>query len=162
VLTAQRRDVADPKAVMREGPLGEQDMIRVTVEGKAGRCTPVCNDIFPLPFGYWLSDYFVVGYALPVPYLFPEPPSVRCDERGIEVRSHNAMAGRLSMWLDRWTPLHAKDDGDTRCGILTEVAKPNSSSIRPGLEPRARSTGNFRAWNGTIFAEPFAATTDVR
>jgi hypothetical protein len=112
-----------PDAITFEGPLGEQDMTRVTVEGKAGRCTPVCNDIFPLPFGYWLSDYIVVGYALPAPYLFSEPPSVRCDERGIEVRSHNATVGRLSIWLDRWTPLYAKGGGDTRCGILTEMGE---------------------------------------
>src|SRR5438105_11817342 len=46
-----------PDAITFEGKLDEEDAARVTVEGKTGRCTPVCLDVFPMPFGYWLADY---------------------------------------------------------------------------------------------------------
>ena len=136
-----------PDGISFEGQLDEQDITRVTVDGSVGRCTPVCNDVFPLPFGYWLSDFIVVGYALPASYLFSEPPSVRCDERGIEVRDHNSTVGRLSIWLDRWTPLYAKGGGDTRCGILTEMA---ASDLDQALQRQGLRLGwvvQLRIWS---------------
>jgi hypothetical protein len=92
-------------------------------------------------------QFQIQRYALPAPYLFPEPPSVRCDERGIEVRSHSATVGRLSIWLDRWAPLYAKGGGDTRCGILTEMGEADLDQAlqRHGL--RLGWVAQLRIWS---------------
>jgi hypothetical protein len=136
-----------PDTITFEGGLDEEDTERVTVEGKTGRCTPVCLDVFPMPFGYWLADYLVAGYALPAPYLFANPPKVTCDEGGIWMRTDGSIVAKLSVWHDRWTPLYAKDGGHTRCGILTEMS---TSALEQALERHGLSLGwvaQLRLWS---------------
>jgi hypothetical protein len=110
-----------PDAISFEGQLDEGDSEDLTVMGKTGRCIPICVDIFPIPFGYWMADYLSAGFALPAPYLFSKPPEITCDEGGIRVHNNGDTVGKLTIWHDHWTPLYAKDGGLTRCGVLSEM-----------------------------------------
>ncbi len=151
-----------PDGITFEGTMDEMDEERVarfTVEGKAGRCTPVCLDVFPMPFGYWLADYLVAGYALPATYLFKDPPEFACDERGIAMQADGSTVAKLSIWHDHWTPLYAKDGGYTRCGILTEMS---TSQLRQSLERNALRLGwvaQLRLWNRATDYGEYELTT---
>lgn len=136
-----------PDAIAFEGKLDEEDTARYLVEGQAGRCLPTCLDVFPMPYGYWLSDYLVAGYALPASYLFPTPPDVACDEAGISVYAYSSIVAKLSIWHDQWTPLYAQDGGNTRCGVLTEMDKSalEQASERHGL--RLGWVAQLRLWS---------------
>jgi hypothetical protein len=143
-----------PDAITFEGKLDEENTGRFAVEGKMGRCTPVCLDIFPMPFGYWLADYLVAGYAMPAAYLFDKPPELACDHRGILMQANGSTVAKLSIWHDHWTPLYAKDGGYTRCGILTEMS---TAHLRQSLERHALRLGwvaQLRLWSrATDYAE---------
>ena len=148
-----------PDGITFEGQLDEQDITRVTVEGKTGRCTPVCLDVNPVPFGYWFADYLVAGYALPAAYLFENPPEITCDERAIGMQANGATVARLSIWHDHWTPLYAKDGGYTRCGILTEVS---TSHLRRALDRHNLRLGwaaQLRLWNRATDYGEYELTT---
>ena len=135
-----------PDAITFEGSLGDDDAARVTIDGNTGRCTPVCLDVFPMPFGYWLSDYLVAGYALPGAYLFESPPAVTCDEGGIEMRANGSTVATLSLWHDHWTPLYANGGGHTRCGILTEMSVPRLSEALQRFGLRLGWVVQLRLW----------------
>lgn len=148
-----------PDAITFEGTIDEDRIARFTVEGKAGRCLPVCLDIFPLPFGYWLADYLVAGYALPASYLFERSPEVSCHEHGIEMHVDGMSVGKLSMWHDHWTPLYAQDGGNTRCGILSEMSV---SHLRQGLERHGMRLGwvaQLRLWQRATDYGEYQLTT---
>jgi hypothetical protein len=136
-----------PDAITFEGSLDEGDTARVTVEGKTGHCTPVCLDVFPKPFGYWLADYLVAGYALPAAYLFERPPELACDERGIGMQSEGSTVARLSIWHDHWTPLYASGGGHTRCGILTEMSVPHLCQALERYSLRLGWVVQLRLWS---------------
>jgi hypothetical protein len=146
-------------AITFEGRLDEEKIARFTVQGKTGRCTPVCLDVFPMPFGYWLADYLVAGYALPAAYLFEDPPEVSCDERGIGVQADGLAVAKISIWHDHWTPLYAKDGGFTRCGILTEMSMPHLGQAleRHGL--RLGWVAQLRFWSRATDYGEYELTT---
>jgi hypothetical protein len=148
-----------PDGITFEGRLDEANAARFTVEGKTGRCAPVCLDVFPTPFGYWLADYLVAGYALPAPYLFENQPEVACDERGIGMHAEGSSVGRLFIWHDHWTPLYAKGGGYTRCGIITEMSTPH---LRRALERHAMRLGwvaQLRLWSRATDYGEYELTT---
>lgn len=136
-----------PDGITFEGTLDEENIARFTVDGKTGRCRPVCLDIFPMPFGYWLADYLAAGYAMPAAYLFEKPPELACDEQGIWMQADGSTVAKLSVWHDHWTPLYAKDGGHTRCGILTEMGV---SHLVRSLQQQALRLGwvaQLRLWS---------------
>jgi hypothetical protein len=148
-----------PDGITFEGRMDEEKIARFAVKGRTGRCTPVCLDVFPMPFGYWLADYLVAGYALPAPYLFEDPPEVTCNELGIVIGAEGSTIGKLSIWHDHWTPLYAKDGGYTRCGILTEMSM---SHLGQALERHGMRLGwvaQLRLWNQATDYEEYELTT---
>jgi hypothetical protein len=148
-----------PDAITFEGRMDEERTARFTVAGKAGRCLPVCLDIFPMPFGYWLADYLVAGYALPAAYLFERSPEVTCDEHGIKVQADGLDVGRLSIWHDHWTPIYAQDGGNTRCGILTEMSV---AHLRQGVDRHGLRLGwavQLRLWQRATDYGEYELTT---
>jgi hypothetical protein len=135
-----------PDAITFAGTMDEVRVERFTVEGQTGRCTPVCLHIFPMPFGYWLADYLVAGYALPAAYLFDNRPEVTCAEYAISMRADGATVAKLSIWHDHWTPLYAQDGGYTRIGMSTEMS---TSYLAKGLERHGMRLGwvaQLRLW----------------
>jgi hypothetical protein len=148
-----------PDSIAFEGELDEEDTARFTVEGKTGLCKPVCLDLFPMPFGYWLADYLTAGYAFPAPYLFEHPPEVICNEGGIEMSADGSTVAKLSIWHDHWTPLYAQGGGNTRCGILTEMSM---SHLRRGLERHSLRLGwvaQLRLWSRATDYGEYELTT---
>jgi hypothetical protein len=148
-----------PDRITFEGVMREERRTRFTVEGKAGRCTPVCLDVFPMPFGYWLADYLVAGYALPAAYLFESPPEVTCDEHGIGMLAGGLTVGKLSIWHDHWSPLYAKGGGYTRCGILTEISVPHLGQSLERHSLRLGWVAQLRLWNRAKDYEEYKLTT---
>jgi hypothetical protein len=148
-----------PDAITFEGKMDEEEIAGFTVKGKTGHCVPVCLNVFPMPFGYWLADYLVAGYALPAAYLFESPPEVICNEGGIEMQAEGATVVNLSVWHDHWTPLYANGGGYTRCGILTEM---NMSDLNQALERHGLRLGwvvQLRLWSrATDYGEYELAT----
>jgi hypothetical protein len=136
-----------PDSISVEGRLDEEDPQRFITIGKYGRCLPVCLDVFPIPYGYWLADYLSAGLALPASYLFKEPPEVVCGEAGIDVRNGHEPVGKLSVWHDHWTPLYAKDGGLTRCGILSEMRTSDLESALDEFGLRLGWVVQLRLWN---------------
>ena len=94
-----------------------EDRFRPAAQGK---CLPLCVDIFPFPFGYWLGDLFHLGLSLPASYAFADPISYRCAEGGILTEVNHQAVGRWTTWNDHWTNLYP-EGGNTRCGSFSEM-----------------------------------------
>jgi hypothetical protein len=148
-----------PDAITFEGEMDSKDAARLTVEGTAGRCIPVCLRLFPLPFGYWLTDYLTAGFALPASYLFDDKPDVACVTDGIRMQAKGTSVAKVSIWHDHWTPLYARDDGHTRCGVLTEMT---ASHLNLALERHGLRLGwvvQLRRWSRPSEFGEFELTT---
>ncbi|HZD61737.1 MAG TPA: hypothetical protein VE200_02990, partial [Xanthobacteraceae bacterium] len=148
-----------PDGITFEGKMDEEEIDRFTVQGQTGHCTPVCLRVFPMPWGYWLTDYLVAGLALPAAYLFEGPPEVSCDEHGIGVQTDGSAVAKMAIWHDQWTPLYAKDGGLTRCGILTEIRMPHLDQAleRHGL--RLGWVAQLRFWSRAADYGEYELTT---
>jgi hypothetical protein len=81
---------------------------------------PLCTDIFPFPFGYWMGDLFHLGISLPASNLFDEPISYCCKGEAILTEMNGQTIGRWTTWNDHWTHLYPKG-GNTRCGSVSEM-----------------------------------------
>jgi hypothetical protein len=148
-----------PDAMTFEGRMDEEEVARFTVQGKTGHCTPVCLNVFPMPYGYWLADYLVAGYALPAAYLFENPPGVSCNERGIEMQADGSAVAKISIWHDHWSPLYAKDGGSTRCGILTEMSMPHLDQALERYGLRLGWVAQLRFWSRATDYGEYELTT---
>jgi len=148
-----------PDAITFKGMMDEEKIARFTVEGTTGHCTPVCLDVFPMPFGYWLADYLVAGYALPAAYLFENPPEVTCDECGIGMQTEGSTIAKLAIWHDHWTPLYAKNGGYTRCGILTEMSVLHLAQSLERNRLRLGWVAQLRLWSRAKDYEEYELTT---
>jgi hypothetical protein len=121
-------DIADLGGAVWELPIGSlfsgqprqleaEDRFRPATQGK---CLPLCVEVFPFPFGYWLGDLFQLGLSLPASYAFAQPISYRCAEGIILTEANRQPVGRWTTWNDHWTNLYPKG-GNTRCGSVSEM-----------------------------------------
>jgi hypothetical protein len=136
-----------PDGLSFSGPVDEEDPANYLSTGRTGSSLPICLKVVPLPFGYWHGDYLQVGLALPASYNFPTCPEVSCGESGIVLSCDGEIASTLLIWHDHWTPLYAKDGGDTRCGVVTNM---RSDHLARALEHHRMQLGwviQLRIWS---------------
>lgn len=110
-----------------------------------GRCLPLCVDIFPFPFGYWLGDLFHLGLSLPASYAFPYPISYRCADGRILTEGNRQAVGRWTTWNDHWTNLYPKG-GNTRCGCVSEMRPTDIASAASRLGLKVGWTADVKVW----------------
>lgn len=111
-----------------------------------GKCLPLCIEIFPFPFGYWLGDLFHLGLSLPASYAFSQPISYRCTNGGIITETGQQAVGRWMTWNDHWTNLYPKG-GNTRCGCLSEMRHEDVDAAAQRFGLRVGWTAVIKKWN---------------
>jgi hypothetical protein len=93
----------------------------VTMQGHTGSAIPFCTSLFPMPHGYWQSDYFAIGLPVVANYCLPPCASLRVSGGAIEVVLAGNVLSQTSVWNDAWSPRYPKG-GTTRCGAAAEVS----------------------------------------
>jgi hypothetical protein len=111
-----------------------------------GKCLPLCVDVFPFPFGYWLGDLFHLGLSLPASYAFPRPISYRCADGGIVTEASRQAVGRWMTWNDHWTNLYPKG-GNTRCGCVSEMRQEDVAAAAQRFGLRVGWTADIKIWS---------------
>lgn len=89
-------------------------------DGSAGWSVPVCSSLFPIPHGYWNSDFFAIGLPIVTPYCLQTKVAVQV--RGgflAQIAGENILA-TTTVWNDTWTSNYAIG-GTTRCGAAAEL-----------------------------------------
>lgn len=119
-----------PDGISTEGPIEPIDIDTYISPGATGCAAPFSLNLWPLPSGFWHSDYFQVGVSIPAPYVLSEKSSLACRRGRIEILSGSKCAGTWTVWHDRWTPVYPRN-GTTRCGTLTELLE---SEVRSTLD----------------------------
>lgn len=109
-----------PDGISAEGALEHAEISKFFAGGTDGKAAPICLDLWPLPSGFWLNEYFQIGISLPGPYVFSGDTHLSCKHGGIEIISGAESVADWRVWHDHWTPLYAKD-GATRCGTVTNL-----------------------------------------
>lgn len=122
--------------------LSAQESFRPSLQG---RCLPLCVDVFPFPFGYWLGDLFQLGLSLPAAYAFAQPISYLSSRKGIAVDIGGQTVGQWAMWNDHWTPLYPKGGGPRR-GSLSEMRAVDIRSAAASLGLRIGWTADVKVW----------------
>ncbi|UJQ95498.1 hypothetical protein [Mariluticola halotolerans] len=123
--------------------LKAEDRFRPAAQGK---CLPLCVEIFPFPFGYWLGDLFHLGLSLPASYAFSQPISYRCADGGIITKVGQQPVGRWTTWNDHWTNLYPKG-GNSRCGCLSEMRRDEVAAAAHRLGLRVGWTADIKIWH---------------
>ncbi len=109
-------------------------------DGKAGWCVPVCSSLFPMPYGFWSSDYFAIGLPLVTPYCLDEESVIGAKAGALELTSRDALLSRTRIWNDVWTPSYV-GGGHTRCGAIAELEKAKFKDL-----PNRAPEGSKLAW----------------
>jgi len=128
------------------GDMPSENLGENSTKGKSGVAAPVCLDYWPMPSGFWHSDYFQTGIALPASYAIKEPGVVNCYSDHIALESQSGAVAKWVVWHDQWTPLYPKD-GRTRCGMMTCI---DPNQIVVGDDSAEKMLGwfvNFRTWD---------------
>ncbi|RUU61382.1 hypothetical protein [Mesorhizobium sp. M2C.T.Ca.TU.002.02.1.1] len=123
-----------------EGAIRDVDIKHMKRDGKAGWCAPVCTSLFPIPYGFWSSDYFALGLRFLAPYCLPKESATRVRAGALELVSGEAVVSRTRIWNDVWTPAYIPE-GHTRCGAIAEIEK----GVFEALPTRAPK-GSKLAW----------------
>lgn len=123
--------------------LNAEDRFQPAVQGKR---LPLCVEVFPFPFGYWLGDLFHLGLGLPASYAFPQPISYRCADGGIVTEASRQPVGRWTIWNDHWTNLYPKG-GNTRCGCVSELRPEHIANAAQRFGLRVGWTADLKIWS---------------
>ena len=96
-------------------------------EGSEGDAMPVCVNLLPMPFGYWIEEYFSIGVSVPASYCLPKDTVLQCGSSGLELVSAGSTIAFTHVWHDDWLQSQPHDR-HMRCGIAafmdaSELAK---------------------------------------
>ena len=126
------------KTLKLEGALESSTLEDFDHDGATGSAAPICGTLFPIPHGYWQSDYFSVGLPIPASYGLPATATVAVRNGAIELTAAGRVVSRTAVWNDVWTPPHPRG-GTTRCGVATML----EADLLDGAPQR---TGRRLAW----------------
>ena len=123
-----------PDLISFEGPLSRQDVDKFRIEGSNGSAVPVCLSVWPRYSGFWQSEYFSIGIAVPAPYHFPSESVIEFKRGELMLSSDRRPVGSWRLWNDNWSSLHPSE-GHTRCGGVAEMSLDslNASPIGHGM-----------------------------
>jgi hypothetical protein len=113
-----------------KGPPAQLSIDEARTVGVGGDEVPVCNTLFPTPFGCWQGDYIGLGIAIPAPYVV-EGTHIVCTAEGVELRTEGAVVATTRLWNDGWKPSYPRG-GNTRCGMaaLMDTARLDEAQVR--------------------------------
>lgn len=129
-----------------KGPPAEITIEEASTKGKTGSEVPVCNCLFPIPFGTWQSDYLAVGLSISAPYAVPST-EIRCTHENIDcIAPDGKIASRTQIWNDNWAPPYPKG-GSTRCGTATMIDEAVLATAQRRLGRNLAWFASLRIWD---------------
>lgn len=115
-------------------------------EGESGIAVPVCISLFPIPYGYWQGDHFSVGLTAPASYCLPATAVLKCTASAIEVVDSGTAIASTQIWHDQWTPRYPRENGSTRCGVVTMLDAAELAKAQAALGLRLAWFIKRRVW----------------
>ncbi len=127
------------------GPVPKTTVADMVRPGTSGSSLSICGSLFPIPHGYWQSDYFSVGLPTIAAYCLPGDAEFVVADGRIEQRVGNAALATTTIWNDGWTPRYPKG-GSTRCGAMAVLNKGLFNELPGKLGRKLAWFAEVRIW----------------